>query len=50
MMNYKNKILCNRNINDLISFKNITEVERNKKMDDLQNLINEVNINEIKIN
>ena len=50
MMNYKNKILCNRNINDLISFKNITEVERNKKMDDLQNVINEVNINEIKIN
>ena len=50
MMNYKNKILCNRNINDLISFKNITEIERNKKMDDLQNVINEVNINEIKIN
>ena len=50
MMNYKNKILCNRNINDLISFKNITEVERNKKMDDLQNVINEVNLNEIKIN
>lgn len=50
MMNYKNKILFNRNINDLISFQNITEVKKNKNIDDLQNVINEVNINEIKIN
>ena len=50
MRNYKNKILCNRNINDLISLQNITEDKENKKMDGLQNVINEVNINEIKIN
>ena len=50
MRNYKNSILGSQNINDLISLTNTNEDKKNKNIHDLQNVINEVNINEIKIN